>query len=177
MDNFTKIPNEILESIATYKFTSVQIAIVLYVLRKTSGWNKPSDNISISQMAKDMGRKRQLLSRTVGDLEKMGVLRIERYGNGKVPEMAVAPPKDWDKPATVQLHETAQLHETTQFRSLQPDSCTPATVQLQEPATVQLHTKEMKYTLQKKRKKEPPAPLFLTEEKAREMFPDEEGWS
>lgn len=177
-DSFTKIPNHILEAILAQKFTAVQMTVVLYVLRKTNGWNKPCDRISITQMARETGRRRQLLSRTVGDLEKLCVLKVERFGNGRVPEMSILDPKHWDKPATVQLHETAEMHVTKRGQNLQPYSFTPETVQLQEPETVQLHTKERKDTYTKERKKGISAPVF--EVRRPELEPgdeyDDEGW-
>ena len=47
--NYTKIPNDYLEWLCTQNLESSDFRVILFVFRKTIGWNKESDKISISQ--------------------------------------------------------------------------------------------------------------------------------
>lgn len=147
MDNgkgFTKIPNDLLTAIMTYKFTATQLIVVLYVLRQTIGWNKTRDIIAVSKIAKDVGRKRQLISRTVSDLEKLNVLCVERKCNGVKPMLWINDPENWDKPETVQFHVTTGFHETEKIQKVKPYSFRGETEQLHKSETEQFHTKDNK---------------------------------
>lgn len=139
-DGFVKVPNELYIAIITYGFTQTQMAVVLYIVRKTLGWRKRKDKIAISTMAKELNKKRQLISRTVSDLQKMTVVGIERGRNGVPPIMWVQDPENWDKPATVQFHATTGFHETFYDKTCNRTVSGGETVELQEPATVQFHT-------------------------------------
>ena len=98
MDNgFTKIPNRLFDAILAYGFTETQLHVVLYIIRKTEGWNKPSDVISIAKMGKDIRKRRQHLSSVIADLEKMNVITVERSTNHwKSSSMCVNDPDDWE---------------------------------------------------------------------------------
>ena len=64
-ENYTKLPNEILEALTRIKLTSYEIRYILVVLRKTYGWNKPGgDYIANSQFVRATGIKKQHISRT-----------------------------------------------------------------------------------------------------------------
>lgn len=99
MDNFTKFPNDIYDQLLSYEFTRSQLLIVLYVIRKTDGWNKPGgDYISMSRIAKDTGMTRCWVSKTIRSLMDMGVLEVYE---GNTPTslklMRVAAPESWEK--------------------------------------------------------------------------------
>ena len=96
MDNFTKFPNEILEGLYQRKLSPIHYQIVLYVMRKTNGFQKPHDYIAISKMAEDIGRYRQGVSAAVRDLETMDLLEVDRKWSRKGHEMHVRPVKDWE---------------------------------------------------------------------------------
>ena len=105
-NGFVSVPNELYMAIITYGFTQTQMAVVLYIVRKTYGWRKAKDKIAVSVIAKELNKKRQLISRTVADLQKMSVIGMERSRNGIPPIMWIQDPNNWDKPATVQFHTT-----------------------------------------------------------------------
>ena len=101
-DGYTRIPNKLLEAMCDrkYHFTSLQFRVMCYIIRTTYGWNKYSDYISISAMAKDLRRERRNVFRAVSDLEKSGVLKIIRTGAGKVNDICINPPSDWGRPVS-----------------------------------------------------------------------------
>ena len=84
MDNYTKFPNDILNALISSRLSALRFAIILYIVRKTNGWSKPSDAISVSKMAKEIGYSRRKVVGAVSDLEKMGILSVERNGSGNL---------------------------------------------------------------------------------------------
>ena len=78
MDNYTMIPNELLEAIYSYRLSPLHMQIMLYVIRKTYGFHKETDFITITKLASDLGRYRQDVSEAVRELEGMGCLEVVR---------------------------------------------------------------------------------------------------
>lgn len=96
-DNFTKVPNAILEALIRHRFTGAQYTILLYVIRKTRGWGKTSDKISVRMIARDSGYSRREIINSVRNLEEKNVLKIKRDRDSMMGEMSVNDPKKWDK--------------------------------------------------------------------------------
>ena len=170
-DNYTRIPNEILEALYTYNLPPLYIKIALYVLRKTHGWGKPSDKISISKMARDMFKTRPRVSNAIRDMEASGILYVERVTNGKPPEMQVRNPKEWDKPVLLVEHVPLGEHVPSEAHNLCRTRHTPCAVEGTGTCAARgTHKrKERNYTKDTLQKKEPPAPEIdgyapLTEE-------------
>lgn len=138
--NFIKIPLKLYTAVLTYGFSSTQLLVVLYVIRKTYGWNKKKDVIAISKIASDTGKRRQLISRTVSELKKMSVLGVERKNSNARPKMWVEEPENWFKSETVEFHETVGFHVTKSCikcnRTVSPDE----TVEFHQSETVEFHT-------------------------------------
>lgn len=97
-ESYTKFPNKLLESMIAYSFTRRQYAILLYIVRNTHGWGKPyGDKISIAWIADATGIGKKHVNDTVLDLEKMGVLNIERR-DGAPSCIGINGPSEWDQP-------------------------------------------------------------------------------
>ena len=73
-NGFTKIDNDLFEAILRYPFTKRELNIVLAVIRKTTGFNKRMDDLSLSQIGKMTGINESNISRTIRDLSKNKVL-------------------------------------------------------------------------------------------------------
>lgn len=54
-DGYTRIANELLESIASADLTARQLKLMLAYIRKTYGFNKKSDRITDEQIAQITG--------------------------------------------------------------------------------------------------------------------------
>ena len=67
-DGYTRIANEILEQLYKINLTSYQIRIILFIFRKTYGYNKKEDWISVSQIVEGTGIKQSHVSRTKKEL-------------------------------------------------------------------------------------------------------------
>lgn len=72
---FTKVPNSILdfEGFDVYKFR-----IFMFILRKTIGFNKNSDGISLSQFIKATKLSKNRILKTLKELKKDGFLKIDK---------------------------------------------------------------------------------------------------
>lgn len=73
-DGYTKIANELLDAILRSNFSKRHMHIVLLVIRKTYGYNKKSDEISLSQIMAATGMDRANASTSISELISMKVL-------------------------------------------------------------------------------------------------------
>lgn len=81
-DGYTRIANELLDAILRYPFTKRELNIVLAVVRKTYGYNKKSDDMTLTQLADLTSIDLANVSRTVASLVDKNVLLKQqgRYG-------------------------------------------------------------------------------------------------
>ena len=107
---YTQISNRVLDELIQLRLSGTHVSVVLYVLRKTLGWNKPSDRISVSLMAKTLRITRRWCSGVVGDLEKMGILFVAETKSGAIRTMQIRDPENWDKPENYYSHENKTSH-------------------------------------------------------------------
>lgn len=96
-DNYTKFPNILYDAMLSQRLSITQERALLYIIRKTYGFNKPDDRISISRMAEDTGFTRRSLVNAVHDLEKMGIIKLGTIKPGKATYMNVTDPSYWDQ--------------------------------------------------------------------------------
>lgn len=81
-DGYTRIANELLDALLCTGLTSRQWAVVMTVIRKTYGYHKTRDNISLTQLANMTGMSRPNVSRTVNELVERGILtRTDAHGS------------------------------------------------------------------------------------------------
>lgn len=79
----TRIANELLDAITLFDFSKRQYKIILFILRKTYGWNKKADVMSLSQILEGTGMDRANCSRTLSELSDMKVLLKQQQTNGQ----------------------------------------------------------------------------------------------
>jgi len=71
---YTRIANEILDRLATYRISGEEWMILLTILRKTYGFDKKEDKISISQFYKATGLAKPSICRAINKLVKKNVI-------------------------------------------------------------------------------------------------------
>lgn len=78
---YTRISNEILDALCKYHPGFTEGQIIWAILRKTFGWNKKSDRLSISQIQKMTGKSRRMVIYALKNLEgkKMIVINRNQY--------------------------------------------------------------------------------------------------
>jgi phage replication O-like protein O len=81
-DGFTKIANEILDSLAKteIKLGHYEWKILMMIFRKTYGWGKKEDTISISQFVEGTGIQKQHVCRSIKRLVKAKIVTQLGYG-------------------------------------------------------------------------------------------------
>jgi phage replication O-like protein O len=86
-DGYTKIANELLDAIILHDFSKRELKIVLFVLRKTYGWNKKADVMSLSQILTGTGLARTHACKSVNDLVASKVLLKQSHHKGQMIEL------------------------------------------------------------------------------------------
>ena len=76
----TKIANEILESLMDAGLNGSEWNVLMHVIRKTYGWNKKSDLISITQFEKAVKSPRSVVCRTIKSLVTKKILLVTKTG-------------------------------------------------------------------------------------------------
>jgi phage replication O-like protein O len=82
-NGFTPIANEIMEVLASSKFTTREYKCLLFLLRKTYGYSKLEDAISLSQWVKGTGLYKIDISRTLQRLADRSVIVATTSGSGR----------------------------------------------------------------------------------------------
>lgn len=77
-DGYTQIANEILEALAKINMNAYETRALLFVVRKTYGWKKKKDWISLSQFSKGLDLDRRHVFRALKGLEIKGLIVIYR---------------------------------------------------------------------------------------------------
>ncbi len=75
-NGYTRIANEILEALPRLKIPVECWRVLMVIFRKTYGYQKKFDRISLSQFCLATGMKKQNASRALKKLEKIGVIVI-----------------------------------------------------------------------------------------------------
>lgn len=76
-NGFTPIANEIMEKLCNLKVNATSFRVVICILRKTYGWQKKEDKISLSQIKKMTGLDRSVVN-AIKELEELNILKITR---------------------------------------------------------------------------------------------------
>lgn len=78
-NGYTPIANEIIEALAKFPFNGAQLRLVLFLLRKTYGFQKKADKISISQFEKGTDLNKRTIQRELDNLEAMNVITRQMH--------------------------------------------------------------------------------------------------
>ena len=77
-DKYTKVSNELLEALAMVRLTSSEGQLFYAIVRKTYGWHKRADEISISQLEEMTGLSRRSVIYGIQNLEAKKMIEIQR---------------------------------------------------------------------------------------------------
>ena len=81
--NFTRIINPLIEELIKIPFKGCELAVALFIIRKTYGYNKPEDEISLTQFQKGLNRSRQTIVTALKNLQLVNVARLVKQGDSK----------------------------------------------------------------------------------------------
>lgn len=77
-NGYVRIANEIVEKLAAAQLTGVEMQIVLIILRKTYGYSKKEDWISLGQFVQLTGRTKKGICVAIAALEEKGLIHTRR---------------------------------------------------------------------------------------------------
>lgn len=80
---FTPVANELLDAVLQFGFSKRQLVVMLAIIRKTYGYNKAEDDMTVTQLAELAGLARQNASTALRELvDRIGAVdrRKGRYG-------------------------------------------------------------------------------------------------
>ena len=85
-NGYTRIANEIMEALAKIRIPGEPRQILDAIIRKTYGWDKMKDKISLSQFVKATGLKKVTICKGISKLLQMNIITkkvipITQYGN------------------------------------------------------------------------------------------------
>lgn len=82
--DYTRIHNEILCALAKARLSGAEFRCVMFLLRKTYGWQKKEDKISLSQWGEGTGTQRGHVLETLNELIKKNIV-YRRMDGGQIP--------------------------------------------------------------------------------------------
>lgn len=140
-NGFTRIANEIMDALVSYRIPGEQMQCLLFILRKTYGYGKKHDAISNSQLCKATGLKKGNASRAIKDLVNKNI--VIKSDNGVIKsDNCNVPTYCFNKNYSewVQLSKKQPVIKLT-TKVIETDN---------KPLSKVMDTKEKKETLQKK---------------------------
>jgi phage replication O-like protein O len=96
-NGYTPIANEILEKIISSGLNGTEKAVILHILRKTYGFQKKEDEISLSQFMVSIPVSRQTLCSALEVLQLVKIVRLVKKGNSKKASNLWAFNKNYDE--------------------------------------------------------------------------------
>lgn len=82
-NGYTAIANEIIEKIISSNLNGTEVAVLLYILRKTYGFNKKEDEISLSQFLNVIPTSKRMLCYALNNLQLVKIITLVKKGNSK----------------------------------------------------------------------------------------------
>ena len=112
-DGFVRIANELFDAILLAPLSKRELLVVMAVIRKTYGYGKKSDDMTMTQIAEITGLTRPHVSETVRDLASKNVFLIRDGEYGKV----IGIQKNYKKWDFDNVPETGQSQNGTRPKS------------------------------------------------------------
>jgi len=95
-ENFTRVPNTVLEAFTQVRLSRTQYRICNFILRRTYGWHHSYDRVALKHIAAVCGGSKQFISRQIIELEEKHILRRIVPENGEATVYAlVTDPTQW----------------------------------------------------------------------------------
>lgn len=81
--NYTRIVNKVIEELVKTPLLGTELAICLFVIRKTYGFNKKEDEISLTQFEQALQRSRPTIVKALKRLQLVNILKLVKSGDSK----------------------------------------------------------------------------------------------
>ena len=80
---YTRIVNKVLDELVKVPLLGAEYAVCLFVIRKTYGYQKKDDEISITQFEEATGNSRPTIVKALKNLQLVNILTLVKKGNSK----------------------------------------------------------------------------------------------
>lgn len=107
--NFTRIPNDILDGLCRLQLSGSEMRIILYIIRRTYGFNRDFAEIPLSEIASVIGMSVPNISRTLKKMADMNL--IERHAARGVHPQTISLGERLNSYQEQQLSETTTVAE------------------------------------------------------------------
>lgn len=135
-NGYTPIANELLEALAKINLSGTHFAMIFVVMRKTYGFQKKEDSISIDQFVKMLGVSRRTVIYSIQDLEAKRILFVRRSRkNEKNNVNIISLNKDYEKWV---VQNSAPQVENNRAKANQNKKSSSAKLQQQEVSGAKL---------------------------------------
>lgn len=82
--NYTRIVNKIIDELVKTPLLGAELSICFFVIRKTYGYHKKEDEISLSQFEEGVKRSRPTVVKALKNLQLVNILQLVKVGNSKM---------------------------------------------------------------------------------------------
>lgn len=151
--NFTRIPNDILDGLCRLQLSGSEMRIILYIIRRTYGFNRDFAEIPLSEIASVIGMSVQNISRTLKKMADMNL--IERHAARGVHPQTISLGERLNSYQEQQLSETTTVAENDNPVVIRND--TPPLAENDNPTVIENdnHTYKEKKKDNKERERKP----------------------
>lgn len=77
-NGYTSIAHELMDALAKFPLPGAQMQCLLFILRKTYGFHKKADHISLSQFSKGTGIPRRNVARAIDQLKQKNIINVKK---------------------------------------------------------------------------------------------------
>ncbi len=81
--NYTRIVNRVIEELVKAPLLGAEVSVCLFVIRKTYGFNKKEDEISLTQFEQALNRSRPTIVKALKNLQLVNILKLVKKGDSK----------------------------------------------------------------------------------------------
>lgn len=121
-DGHTRIANEILEHIISSNLNGTEMAIILLIIRKTYGFQKLEDEISLSQFCDYIPVSKETICTALHNLQLVKIIRLVKKGSSKICSNLWVFNKDFDSWQLVKKTKLVKISRPTSQVSPPPTS-------------------------------------------------------
>jgi len=139
-DGYTPIANEIVEALMKINLSAYESRVLWFLFRKTYGWNKKTDRISLSQFSQYIGLDRRLIHRAITSLSSKQMIVIYKDDTFNV---SYGFQKDYDK-WNLSSKKMTVIDSDDKLSSIQMTKL--SSIQIPTKETTKETTKEKTYT-------------------------------
>ena len=81
--NYTRIVNRVIEELVKVPLLGAEMAVCLFIIRKTYGYHKKEDEISLTQFEAALNRSRPTIVKALKNLQLVNILKLVKKGSSK----------------------------------------------------------------------------------------------